>query len=144
LTLATREAVKLVRTTSPTTPKEESMSTTTGFNLTVLTDAIEARDAATQLELYAPDATVTIIDRISQPGAPRVLRGREQIAGWIEDTCSRDMTHDVRQPVRGDDGAAFVVACRYADGTNVACATLLDLAGELIAEQTVVQAWDEQ
>jgi ketosteroid isomerase-like protein len=120
------------------------MSTTTGFNLTVLKDAIEARDAATQLELYAPDAAVTIIDRISQPGAPRVLRGREQIAAWIEDSCSRDMTHDVRQAVRGEDGAAFVLACRYADGTNVACATVLGLAGGLIADQTVVQAWDEQ
>jgi ketosteroid isomerase-like protein len=144
LTLATREAAKLIGTTSPTTPKEESMSTTTGFNLTVLTDAIEARDAAAQLELYAPDAAVTIIDRISQPGTPRVLRGREQISGWIEDTCARDMTHEVQHAVRGEDSAAFVLACRYTDGTNVACATVLELAGGRIADQTIVQAWDEQ
>jgi hypothetical protein len=120
------------------------MSTTTSFDLTVLTRAIEARDAASQVELYSPDASVTIIDRISQPGAPRVLRGREQIAAWIADTCARDMTHDVRNAVRGQDGAAFVLACRYPDETNVVCATVLELAGGLIADQTVVQAWDEQ
>jgi hypothetical protein len=119
------------------------MSTTTTFDLSRLTDAIEARDASTQVELYAPDASVTIIDRISQPGAPRVLRGREQIAAWIEDTCSREMTHDVRHAVRGEDGAAFVLACRYRDGTNVVCATVIELAGGRIAGQTVVQAWDE-
>lgn len=118
-------------------------TTTTKFHLADLTGAIQARDAASQIELYAPDATVTIIDRIAQPGAPRVLSGREQIAAWIEDTCARDMTHEVRNAVGDRDGAAFLLACRYPDGTSVVCATLIDLAGHQISAQTVVQAWDE-
>jgi ketosteroid isomerase-like protein len=119
-------------------------TTTTTFDLGQLADAIEARDAARQTELYAPDATVTISDRLSQPGAPRVIQEREAIASWIKDTCAREMTHSVGGRVQDDGGAAFVVKCQYADGTNVVCATVLELAGGLIVKQTVVQAWDER
>ena len=54
------------------------------------------------------------------------------------------MTHKIKQSVQDEQGAAFYEACRYPDGTNVLCATVLELADGLIARQTVVQAWDEQ
>ena len=114
------------------------------FDLERLARAIAARDAAGQIDQYALDATVTIVDRISQPGAPKLLRGRGQIAGWIEDTCSREMTHTVTHKVADENGAGFVLECRYPDGTNVICATLLSLSDGLISSQTVVQAWDEE
>jgi hypothetical protein len=60
-----------------------STPTATGFDLAVLKDAIERSDAAGQLALYAPDAEVRLVDRITTPGRPRVLRGREEIAGWM-------------------------------------------------------------
>jgi hypothetical protein len=131
---------------STTSKGDRSMSTTTTpkFELDRLADAIVARDAADQIPLYAGDATVTISDRISQPGSPRVVSGRDEIAAWIRDTCGREMTHDVHSRVQDDDGAAFILACRYPDGTRVICATVLELAGGLIAKQTVVQAWDER
>jgi hypothetical protein len=122
------------------------MSTATtpkSFDLERFTRATEERDASTQLSMYAPDATVTIADRITQPGSPRVLNGREQIKGWIEEVTGRDMTHAVQHTVNDDDGAAFTVACRYPDGTNVLCATVLALQAGSIARQTVVQVWDE-
>ena len=119
-------------------------TTTTTFDLARFTGAIVARDAAPQIDGYAPDATVTIIDRLAQPGSPRVLRGREEIAHWIEDTAAREMTHDIASSVAAQDGAAFILRCRYPDGTGVVCATVLELAGGAIAAQTVVQAWDEQ
>ncbi len=121
------------------------MSTTTSnsFDLSTLTRAIEERDAEAQLAMYAQDATVTIADRVTQPGEPRVLHNRGEIATWITDTCARDMTHVVGQTVQDASGAAFTNACRYPDGTNVLCATVLELSGGLIAHQTVVQAWDE-
>jgi len=121
-----------------------STQTTTRFDLTKLSRAIEERDASTQLAMYAPQATVTIADRITQPGSPRVLHDRGEIATWIQDTCARDMTHAVQHAVEDDTGAAFTNACRYPDGTNVLCATVLELADGLIARQTVVQAWDEK
>jgi hypothetical protein len=118
-------------------------STTTTFDLAALRRAIEARDAAGQTALYDDDAEVHVVDRITTPGHPRVLRGREEIAAWIEDVCGRKMTHRVEREVIGDDGAAFAVACRYPDGTNVLCLTVLDIAGGRIVRQLAIQAWDE-
>jgi hypothetical protein len=120
------------------------MSTTTTFDLARFTRATEERDAATQLSMYSPDAIVTIVDKITQPGSPRVLRTNDEIKDWLEDTAGRDLTHAVEQTVTDEQGAAFTLACRYPDGTKVLCATVIRLGGEQIAEQTVVQVWDEK
>jgi hypothetical protein len=121
-----------------------STATTTTFDLERFARAIEDRDAQTQLSMYRPGATVTVVDKVSTPGSPRVLRTREQIEEWLEDTYTREMTHDVRHRVLDPGGAAFTQACRYPDGTNVLCATVIELHDGLIAGQTVVQAWDEK
>ncbi len=120
------------------------MSTITTFGLDRFTRAAEERDAATQLSMYGPQAIVTIADKITQPGAPRVLRTRDEIKGWLEEMYGRDMTHSVKHTVEDDTGAAYTQACRYPDGTNVLCATLIALDGGHISEQTVVQVWDEK
>jgi SnoaL-like domain len=119
------------------------MSTIQQFKLETFTRAVQERDAATQVAMYAPDAEVTLVDRNSQPSSPRVLRGVEEVRGWIEDVCGRDMTHRVQHTVCDSTGAAFTEACRYPDGTAVTCATVLELAEGLVKRQTVVQAWDE-
>jgi hypothetical protein len=117
--------------------------TTTTFDLGRFTRAAEERDASTQLSMYGPEAVVTIADKITQPGSPRVLRGTTEIKGWLEDTYGRDMTHSVKQIVSDATGAAYMQACRYPDGTNVLCATVIELEDGAIKTQTVVQAWDE-
>jgi hypothetical protein len=119
------------------------MSTITSFDLAAFTRAAEERDAATQLSMYGSEATVTIVDKVAQPGSPRVLHGREEIRGWLEDMFGREMTHKVKTTVQDKAGAAFTEACRYPDGTNVLCATVLALDGGQISDQTVVQVWDE-
>lgn len=120
------------------------MGTTTAFDLNRFARAVEERDAGTQLSMYGPDATVTIADKITQPGSPRVLSTPEQIKAWLDDTYGRDMTHRIQHTVQDDDGAAFTLACRYPDGTNVICSTVIALEGGRIADQTIVQAWDEK
>jgi hypothetical protein len=119
------------------------MSITTRFDLDRFARAAEERDAATQLSMYSPEATVTIVDKIAQPSAPRVLRNRSEIKTWLEDTYGRDMTHAVGHRVTDQTGAAYTQACRYPDGTNVLCATMIELDDDLISGQTVVQVWDE-
>jgi hypothetical protein len=119
------------------------MGTITTFDLDRFTRAAEERDAATQLSMYGPDAVVTITNKISQPGAPRVLRTREEIKGWLEDTYSREMTHKVRHRVLDDSGAAYTQACLYQDGTNVLCSTVIELDGGVISAQSVLEVWDE-
>lgn len=119
------------------------MSTTTTFQLDTFARAIEERDARVQLAMYAEDAEVTLTDRISQPGAPRLLRGRSEIQSWLEDVAARDMVHEVGHTVCDESGAAFTEACRYPDGTNVLCAAVLEIEDGLITRQIGVQSWDE-
>jgi SnoaL-like domain len=119
------------------------MGTITSFDLDRFTRAAEQRDASTQLSMYGPDAVVTINNKISQPGAPRVLRTRDEIKAWLEDVYSRDMTHSVKHRVLDETGAAYTQTCRYADGTNVLCATVIELDGGVISGQTVLEVWDE-
>ena len=119
------------------------MSTITTFDLDRFIRAAEERDAATQLSMYGPEAVVTIVDKISQPGSPRVLSTREDIKAWLEDMYGRDMTHAVQHTVKDEAGAAYTQACRYPDGTNVLCATVIELDRGQIARQTAVQVWDE-
>ena len=119
------------------------MGTITTFDLDRFARAAEERDAATQLSMYGEDAVVTINNKISQPGAPRVLRAREEIKGWLEDMYARDMTHKVQHRVLDETGAAYTQACRYPDGTNVLCATVIELDGGVISGQTVLETWDE-
>src|SRR5437588_3489102 len=120
------------------------MSTvSTRFDLERFTRAAQERDAATQLSMYGPDATVTISDKVSPPSSPRVLRNREEIDAWLQDTYGRDMTHAVKRTVSDSTGAAFIQTCRYPNGAAVLCSTLIELEGGQIARQTVVQVWDE-
>ena len=119
------------------------MSTITTFDVDAYTHAVEQRDADTQLSMYAPDAVVTIADRISQPGNPRVLHNRDEVETWLRDLFGRDMTHRVGRSLQTADAAAFTLACQYPDGTNVLCATVIGLSGGQITEQTIVQTWDE-
>ena len=88
------------------------MSTATTFDLDRFARAAEERDASTQLSMYRADATVTIVDKISQPGSPRVLRTHEEIKSWLEDMYGRDMTHAVKHCVMDEHGAAYTQACR--------------------------------
>jgi ketosteroid isomerase-like protein len=118
-------------------------TTSPTFDFAEFKRALEERDSAGQLALYAPDAEVVLVDRINTPASPRVLRGRDEIRAWIEDTCERDMTHRVDMEVLGEGGAAFTEACRYPDGTSVLGATVLELDGRRIRRQVGVQAWDE-
>jgi hypothetical protein len=119
-------------------------TTSATFDLDRFTRAAEERDASTQLSMYGPEAVVTIADKISQPGAPRVLRTRGEIKTWLEEMYGRDMTHSVKHRVSDDAGAAYTQACRYPDGTNVLCASVIELDDGQISGQTVVQVWDEK
>jgi hypothetical protein len=120
------------------------MSTTSArFDLDRFTRAAEERDASTQLSMYGSDATVTIANKISQPGAPRVLRTHDEIGEWLQDMYGRDLTHTVQHRVQDETGVAYTQACRYPDGTNVLCATVIALDGGQISDQTVLEVWDE-
>jgi SnoaL-like domain len=112
------------------------------IDLDALKRAIESRDAAAQAEMFAADATVTMVDQEHPPSRPQTIHGIEAIRAMLDDVCSRDMTHEVTHAVASPGGAAYTIACRYADGTRVEVAALLDVRDGHITHQEGVQAWD--
>jgi hypothetical protein len=107
-----------------------------------LKSAIEGRNAAGLIALYADDAVMRIIDRDNPPSRPRELKGRGAIAAFYEDVCSRAMTHKVEAGVSDGRRLAFTQACAYPDGTRVFCSAMIEIEAGKIARQTNVQAWD--
>ena len=81
------------------------MSTTTSFDLERFARAAEQRDASTQLSMYAYDATVTIADKVSQPGSPRVLRTRGEIKTWRLPNRAMSFIHEI---LPTDDGSVWM------------------------------------
>ncbi|MEA2640211.1 MAG: hypothetical protein QOF51_1605 [Chloroflexota bacterium] len=117
--------------------------TTLDLTLSTLTKAIETRDAAAMTSVYADDAELLVMDKIHQPSKPLVLRGKDAIAAYLKDICSREMTHRVERSVAANDTIAYSEACQYPDGTRVQCITVLELRGGKVTRQVGVQTWDE-
>ena len=47
--------------------------------------AEEQRDLDAMLDLYADDAEVRIVNRVTPPSSPYVLRGKQEIAEYLRD-----------------------------------------------------------
>jgi hypothetical protein len=105
--------------------------------------AIEDRDGRMLTSFYRDDAIVRIIDRNNPPSKPRVIKGKSAIGTFWDDICSRAITHAVETSITEGSRLAFTQACAYPDGAKVFCAAVVELKGGKIADQTVVQAWDE-
>jgi ketosteroid isomerase-like protein len=118
------------------------MTSTLTFDTAALTRAIESRDAAAQLACYRPDAVVTVADQLNPPSRPRVVRGTDELRGYFQDVCDREMVHEVKTTVAAGDRIAYEVACTYPDGARVQCLCVAGLADGKIAWQRQVQVWD--
>jgi hypothetical protein len=105
--------------------------------------AIEERDAETLIGFYAGAAEVHTVNKNATPSSPQVLRGEDEISGYLRDVCSREMTHHVENEVVGDERITFFEACEHPDGTRVLGAETLELRDGKIVLQVNVEAWDE-
>jgi len=114
-----------------------------GLDFEALRRAIEERDAETLVGFYADDAELRTVNRNSTPSSPQVLRGKEEIAGYLRDVFGREMTHHIEMEVVGENRIAFNEACEYPDGTRVLGAETLELRDGKIVRQVNVEAWDE-
>jgi ketosteroid isomerase-like protein len=126
------------------TKEEHRMSEQkTGFDFEALRRAEEQRDLDTMLGLYADDAEMSIVNRNTQPSSPFELHGKQEIAEYLRDVFSREMTHHIEREVVGEDRVAYNVACEYPDGTRVLAAENLEVRDGKIVRQVEVVAWDE-
>jgi nuclear transport factor 2 (NTF2) superfamily protein len=108
-----------------------------------LRHAEEQRDVEAMLALYAEDAQIRIVNRHTPPSSPVVLQGKEQIAEYLRDIFSREMTHRIENEVIGENRVAFNVACEYPDGLRVLAAENLEVREGKIVQEVSVVAWDE-
>lgn len=115
---------------------------TRAFDVAALTAAIEGRDAEGQLAAYADDAEIVVIDHDHTPSNPLVVRGTDALRAHFTDICGRDMTHQVTTAAVAGDRLTIELACRYADGTRVACVCVAGLSDGRIVWQRGLQAWD--
>ena len=115
----------------------------TTLDFEALRRAAERNDAGALADHYAEDAEVLIVNRETPPSSPHVLRGRAQIAEFLEDACGRDLESSIQDEVMGEDRIAFNEACEYPDGLKVLTATTLDVRDGKISRQVSVEAWDE-
>ncbi|WP_112471200.1 nuclear transport factor 2 family protein [Streptomyces triticisoli] len=113
------------------------------FDAGTLRRGIEADTASALLSLYADDAEIRIVDRNTQPSHPKVLHGRDEIGSMLDDIYSRDMTHKLEQCVVQGDHAAYIESCEYSDGVRVLAESMVSLRDGKIADQIMLQAWDE-
>ncbi|MFF5493952.1 nuclear transport factor 2 family protein [Streptomyces aquilus] len=114
------------------------------FSTETLRQGIEGDKAAHLLSLYADDAELRIVDRNTQPSNPRVLHGRSEIGELLEDVYSRDIkAHKLEKCIMQGDQVAYTESCEYADGVRVFAESMITLRDGKIAEQIMLQAWDE-
>jgi hypothetical protein len=117
--------------------------TISGLDFEALRQAAEHHDAEALANLYAEEAEVRIVNRETLPSSAHVLRGREQIARYLREACSREITSRIEDEVVGEERVAFNEACQYPDGTRVMSATTLEVKDGKIVRQVSVEAWDE-
>ena len=91
-----------------------TIPTTAGL-LDSLATAIEAKDAAAVASHYAPEATLTLLDRDHPPADPSVFAGTAEIEAYFADICGRNMDHRVADRVASPDRIAFTQHCRIID-----------------------------
>ncbi|MBE8475117.1 nuclear transport factor 2 family protein [Streptomyces justiciae] len=114
------------------------------FSTETLRQGIEGDKAANLLSLYADDAEIRIVDRNTQPSNPRVLHGRSEIGEMLEDVYSRDIkAHKLEKCIMQGDQVAYTESCEYSDGVRVFAESMVTLRDGKIAEQIMLQAWDE-
>jgi hypothetical protein len=114
----------------------------TTLDVSALVRAIEGRDAEGQLAAYASDAEIVVIDHDHSPSNPLVVRGTDALRAHLSDICARDMVHEVTTAALADDRLTVELACRYSDGTKVACLCVSGIVDGRIAWQRGLQAWD--
>ena len=104
--------------------------------------AYSTRDAAGLAALYAPDATIEIVDAVHTPSQPSVLSGGEALLAHFEDVFARDMTHQLDIVAVSPQAVGYSLRCSYADGTRVVCGGTSVVRDGRIVREVAVQAWD--
>jgi ketosteroid isomerase-like protein len=99
---------------------------------------------ATFPSLLADDIVWVEVDQRSQPQAPAIYRGRDEVLAMLGAAHERGIVSQVVDGLASGDRAAVAILCTYPDGVSqVRCNALLHLRDGKIVRWDGVQAWDE-
>jgi ketosteroid isomerase-like protein len=93
--------------------------------------------------LLADEIVWIEVDQRSQPQAPAIYRGRDEVLAMLEEGRSRGIVSQVVDGLASGDRAAVAVLCKYPTGGEVRCNALLHIRDGKIVRWDGVQAWDE-
>jgi len=94
--------------------------------------------------LLADEIVWVEVDQRSQPQAPAVHRGRDEVVAMLQDAHARGLVSQVVDGFASGDRAAVAVLCTYPGGAGeVRCNALLHIRDGKIVRWDGVQAWDE-
>ncbi len=120
------------------------MSTTTAHaTFEALRAAIETRDADALLDLVADDAVLVSYDKRNPPSQPATIEGKAGIEQMFRDVYGRDLSHEIRDEVVGENRISFNEWCEYPDGLRVLASSVFDLRDGKVVRASVNQTWDE-
>jgi hypothetical protein len=92
----------------------------------------------------ADDVRWVEVDQRSQPNAPAIYRGKDEVVAMLEDAHSRGIVSQVLDGFAAGERAAVAVECTYPDGvSHVRVNALLHISDGKIVRWDGVQAWDE-
>ena len=101
-------------------------------------------DASLFSSLLADDIVWVEVDQRSQPNAPAIYRGRDEVLAMLEEGRSRGIVSQVVDGFAAGDRAAVAVLCTYpGEAGHVRCNALLHVHDGKIVRWDSVQAWDE-
>lgn len=104
--------------------------------------AAESNDDRALAELYADDAEMIDVNRRTPPASPERVHGRDAIRTRM-DAVSKELVHQIADPVLDDDKMAFSESCEYPNGQKVFAIHLCQLRQGKIAREVITEAWDE-
>jgi ketosteroid isomerase-like protein len=109
---------------------------------------VEALIADSSLEnltsRLADDVRWVEVDQRSQPQAPAIYRGRDEVVAMLEAAHARGIVSQVLDGFAAGDRAALAILCTYPGGVGeVRCNALLHIRDGKIVRWDGVQAWDE-
>ena len=92
----------------------------------------------------ADDVRWVEVDQRSQPNAPAVYRGKDEVVAMLEAAHERGIVSEVLDGFASGNRAAVAVLCTYPDGAgHVRVNALLHISDGMIVRWDGVQAWDE-
>ena len=118
------------------------MSTDVQLDLQALVTAIEGQDHGDQLDLYAPDARLSVFDADTTL-APEVLIGADAISAWFHRPSQRCAVHRVKDASLDGNLLSWTDHCRTYAGLNIVSQNAAELHNGRITRQSLTVVWED-